>query len=194
MAGLTAPQRDMARRVESVLVARGLPPEIVAGALVNAISESGLNPNAVGDSGASVGLFQLHIRGAGKGMSVAARKDPVLNTQRIADEYQTYGGAIRKAYAGGERDVGTFAAMWSTYIERPQDRVGEAARRRARAAKMFRGLVSTGSKVAMVSAGVWGVGAVVGLVLLAGLFVYQKSHKTKPVSTPLTDETQRTRI
>lgn len=159
-----------------------MPPEVIAAALVNAVAESGLNPNAVGDSGASVGLFQLHERGAGKGMSVAARKDPVTNTKRIAEEYDRYGGSIRAAYAAGERNVGKLAGMWSTYIERPADKAGEATRRAARAAKMFPGLVSTGSRVAVFSEGVNGMGALVGVAVLAGLLVYRKVYESRPAN------------
>lgn len=180
--GLSAAQRAVARTVESVLVAHGMPAEVIAGALVNAVAESGLNPNAVGDSGASVGLFQLHERGAGKGMTVAARKDPVTNTKRIAEEYDRYGGSIRKAYAAGERDPGVFAALWSTYIERPADKVGEATRRKSRAAKMFPGLVSTGSRVAVFSEGVNGMGALIGLALLGGLLAYRKVCAARPAN------------
>jgi hypothetical protein len=52
-------------------------------AVVNAYAESLLDPEAVGDGGLSVGLFQLHARGAGRGMSVEDRKDPQKNARRI---------------------------------------------------------------------------------------------------------------
>jgi hypothetical protein len=39
-------------------------------------AESQWNPNAVGDGGASYGLFQMHSQGAGAGMTPAARMDP----------------------------------------------------------------------------------------------------------------------
>jgi hypothetical protein len=187
-AGLSSAQRAVARTVESVLAARGMPSEVIAAALVNAVAESGLNPNAVGDSGASVGLFQLHERGAGKGMTVAARKDPVTNTKRIAEEYDRYGGKIRAAYAAGERDIGKLAGMWSTHIERPADKAGEASRRAARAAKLFPGLVSTGSRVAVFSEGVNSMGALIGLALLGGLFVYRKATQARGASNTTSEQ------
>lgn len=52
-------------------------------ALVEA--ESGWNPNAVGDSGHSVGLGQLHDQGAGAGMSVEDRKNPDINLRRTCE-------------------------------------------------------------------------------------------------------------
>lgn len=47
------------------------------------ISESGGRPDAVGDNGHSVGLFQLHDRGYGSGMG-DARYDPETNADRGA--------------------------------------------------------------------------------------------------------------
>lgn len=46
--------------------------------IVNATvkAESGMNPNAMGDNGHSIGLFQMHDQGAGAGMSAADRADP----------------------------------------------------------------------------------------------------------------------
>ena len=42
------------------------------------MAESGGDPNAVGDDGAAVGLFQLHERGMGAGLG-DLRRDPELN-------------------------------------------------------------------------------------------------------------------
>jgi hypothetical protein len=56
-------------------------------------AESRGNPQAVGDGGHSVGLFQLHDQGVGSGLSVSRRHDPVLQFElmmgRIASAYQT---------------------------------------------------------------------------------------------------------
>jgi hypothetical protein len=60
---------------------------VIAAALVNAGYESFFDPNAVGDGGKSVGLFQLHEAGAGRGMNVEARKNPIKNTERISKEF-----------------------------------------------------------------------------------------------------------
>jgi len=68
----------------------GVPPEFIL-TLIRA--ESGGNPNAVGDAGHSVGLFQLHDRGVGTGYTVEQRQDPALQFQlmmpRIAAAYNS---------------------------------------------------------------------------------------------------------
>ena len=71
--------RDAARRaiLQRLLVA----------AVVNAVYESGLDPDVEADGGHDVGLFQLRDDGAGVGMSKAARKDPLLNTGRIGQRF-----------------------------------------------------------------------------------------------------------
>lgn len=71
------------------------------------IAESGGRPDAVGDNGHSVGLFQLHDQGYGHGMG-DARYDPELNADRgarglAASWHKVIGaGAITEA---GVRDV-----------------------------------------------------------------------------------------
>jgi cell wall-associated NlpC family hydrolase len=55
--------------------------QLVAIAIATARHESGLDPNAIGDNGNSVGLFQLNIKGEGAGMTVAQRQDPTANTK-----------------------------------------------------------------------------------------------------------------
>lgn len=136
--GLSSGQRDAARVIERVLGGHGVPGPIIAAAIVNAHAESSLNPGAVGDSGHSVGLFQLHDKGAGKGMSVAARKDPAQNTERIYSVYAgSYGKPLRDAYASGERSISRLSALWSTHIERPWDTKAAEFYRSALALRLF---------------------------------------------------------
>lgn len=59
------------------------------------LSESGGRPDAVGDSGHSVGLFQLHDQGYGHGMG-DARYDPETNADRAAR-------GLAEAWHAGER-------------------------------------------------------------------------------------------
>lgn len=59
------------------------------------LSESGGRPDAVGDSGHSVGLFQLHDRGYGAGMG-DSRFDPETNADRAAK-------GLAEAWHAGER-------------------------------------------------------------------------------------------
>ena len=56
---------------------QGIPPAL---ALAVAKRESSLNPNAVGDSGQAIGLFQLHP-GAAKDTGTVDRADPLQNIQ-----------------------------------------------------------------------------------------------------------------
>lgn len=81
---LSPEQERIVTIIASEAAAAGLSWLTVA-AVVNAYAESRLNPMAIGDNGASVGLFQLHEKGAGKGMTVAQRQDPAQNAARIFD-------------------------------------------------------------------------------------------------------------
>ena len=83
------------------------------------IGESGGNPDAVGDSGHSVGLFQLHDQGYGHGMG-DTRFDPETNAERAtkglaeawhAGERAGYTGeyAVRAAYNYSFNPGGGFA-------------------------------------------------------------------------------------
>jgi hypothetical protein len=140
--GLSAEKCEMVRVIEREFLAAGLPVGLAAAAVVNAYAESGLNPRAVGDGGASVGLFQLHERGAGAGMTTAQRMDPVHNTRRIAAVLLGPQGApVRAAWDAGERGLGRLAALFSTHVERPAARLAEEARRAALAVRLFPGLV-----------------------------------------------------
>jgi hypothetical protein len=140
--GVSAEKREMVRIIEREFLAAGLPLFVAAAAVVNAYAESGLNPRAVGDGGASVGLFQLHIKGAGAGLSVAQRMDPTLNTQRILQVLLGKQGVpVLDAVRQGETGVARLAALFSTHVERPLHKATEEARRMALAARLFPGVV-----------------------------------------------------
>ena len=68
------------------------------------LSESGGRPDAVGDSGHSVGLFQLHDQGYGSGMG-DARYDPETNADRGAKGLAEAWHAGDKAGFAGEHAV-----------------------------------------------------------------------------------------
>jgi soluble lytic murein transglycosylase-like protein len=72
------------------------------------LSESGGRPDAVGDAGSSVGLFQLHERGYGYEMG-DARFDPVQNAERGT---QGLAKSFRKVVGNGPVDE---AAVRNTY-------------------------------------------------------------------------------
>lgn len=133
-------QRRAAEAAEAVFRAAGLPDALIQGALVNAYAESRLDPMARGDSGKSIGIWQLHEKWAGKGMSVADRQDVTKATQRILDVYNSSQGApIRKEVAAGERNPGRLAYLWSLHVERPTGKEVEALRRRGLALLLFPG-------------------------------------------------------
>jgi hypothetical protein len=131
----TAEQQTMAAIIDREFAAAGWKSSVIQAAIVNAYAESGLNPRAIGDGGKSVGLFQLHEKGGGAGMSTAQRQDPTLNTRRIIEE--TARAWSFRAIATSTDDVPTLAAAFSTYVERPADKSGEEARRRDLAARIF---------------------------------------------------------
>ena len=141
VAGLNATQQSYADIIFREFAAVGYPPEIGAAAVVNAYAESALNPNAVGDGGKSVGLFQLHEKGGGAGLTVEQRKDPVINTRRIIEEANRAWSF--RAIAFTTSDIPTIAAAFSTYVERPADKAGEEVRRRALAQRLFPNGVGT---------------------------------------------------
>jgi hypothetical protein len=134
---LSANQLYMIYIIEREFLAAGLPLSIACAAVVNAVAESGLNPSAPGDSGHSIGLFQLHDGGAGKGMSVADRKDPAINTRRIIKEVKdSFGKELRRLASQGAT-IAQLSAIFSRDIERPKDKQGEMDKRYAKAEKMF---------------------------------------------------------
>jgi len=73
--GLTDKQKEVSYIIEEEFSQMGISPNITAAAIVNAVAESGLNPQAVGDRGKAVGTFQLHKDGLGNKLSVDDRKN-----------------------------------------------------------------------------------------------------------------------
>lgn len=135
---VSAAQRKVAEAAERVLAAAGLPEALIRGALVNAYAESRLDPMARGDSGKSIGIWQLHEKWAGRGMTVADRQDVVKATRRILEVYGgSQGAPVRKEVAAGERDAERLAYLWSLHIERPSGKEGEALRRRGLTLLLF---------------------------------------------------------
>lgn len=143
---------------------------LVQAAVINALYESKLDPKAEGDkpdepgaAGKSIGLFQLHENGAGRGMSAAQRRNPILNTQRIAREfvYRLTGEQPPWATRPHEKSaklqqliereatghlastawsppsVGEWTDAWATEVERPSDPQVQGARRKRTADELF---------------------------------------------------------
>lgn len=113
---LTDAQREMIRVIDSRFNAAGFG-WLAPAAVSNAYAESRLDPTAAGDSGASVGLFQLHERYAGAGLTVAQRSDPRINTDRILDVVRGPQGAAVRA-ARGSATHAELAALFAHHVER----------------------------------------------------------------------------
>lgn len=132
---LSSAQVEIVRLIEREFASAGFSPYVAAAAVANAYAESRFNPAAIGDGGASVGLFQLHERGVGAGMSVAQRQDPVVNTRRIIDAARRSSAFM--SLAASSTSVGDLAAAFSTYVERPADRLGAETARRGYVAYLY---------------------------------------------------------
>lgn len=134
---------ENAKIIVSEFLAAGYTPRMALAAVTNAIAESQLANTATGDGGASVGLFQLHERGGGRGLTVDQRQNPVINTQRIISELKAaYGNtwqgyrSLADAEAAGA-DVGELAGLFAVHVERPADRPGEFIKRRDLARQLW---------------------------------------------------------
>lgn len=108
--------------------------------IVNATvkAESGHNPNAVGDGGKSIGLFQMHEQGAGAGMSAADRSDPDKASSVMIPRFVAmYQQGKQQGLSG--TDLASFVAR---NVERPlgyEDPNGAAARKYISAYQAFGG-------------------------------------------------------
>lgn len=72
-----------------------------------ALAESNLNPNAVGDNGASIGIFQINrVQGQGIGYTVDQLKDPTTNAEiaarAIVGAYQSLQGQVPPSQIAAE--------------------------------------------------------------------------------------------
>ena len=125
---LSASQKEMVDLIEAQFTESEYTRPVVIAAVVNAYAESGLNPNADNADEDSVGLFQLNIRGAGKGMSVEKRKDPLTNVNTILDRESGPLGRIQ-ASADSGAPIENLVAEFTKTVERPKDKEGAAAER-----------------------------------------------------------------
>jgi hypothetical protein len=135
---LSPSQLDNIDIIETEFRNAGFTVSVAAAAVVNAYAESKLNHLAKGDGGHSIGLFQLNDWGAGKGMTVEARQDPVINTRRIIEVAQGhYGKDLREFNDAQSTDVPQITAVFCRDIERPADTNAKMNSRAALAIKMF---------------------------------------------------------
>lgn len=80
-------------------------------ALALAKAESSFNPNAIGDRGHSVGLFQLHDQGQGAGLSVAQRQDPNINAQTFLGQHGDLFKQLQATGLAGDQLAATFGHL-----------------------------------------------------------------------------------
>ena len=81
--GLTDEQKEVSYIIEEQFSEMDIPPNITAAAIVNAIAESKLNADAIGDGGKAVGAFQLHKFGLGKNLSITERTNVYTSSNVI---------------------------------------------------------------------------------------------------------------
>lgn len=137
-------QREMVRIIFEEFRAAGFSRLVALAAVANAWAESSLYPNAIGDSGKSVGLFQLHEAGVGSGMSVEARRDPRTNARTMAN----YGRSNRSFMAVANDPKATLRDLtyaFTVYLERPQNMHGHGLSRAAWAEANYPDAARSGS-------------------------------------------------
>ena len=121
----TIPKTTARERMENARITvdewltAGYPLGVALAALVNADYESRTSNYATGDSGKSFGLYQLHVRGAGKGMTEAQMRNPVQNTLAIMRDYASGNGdpVTDSMTSGGT--LAQMAGLFGKYVERP---------------------------------------------------------------------------
>ena len=140
---LNPTQKENAQIIERVFREYNLPDNIIAAAIVNAMAESSLDANANSKDEDSVGLFQLNIKGAGHGMTIEERKDPVKNARTIIiREILTERGVRLLQAAADGASIAKLAAIFSKDIERPVDVKKRMVERMKIAAEYFKEEIS----------------------------------------------------
>jgi hypothetical protein len=132
--GLTNEQKEVSYVIEEQFNQMEIPSNITAAAIVNAIAESGLNPEAIGDSGKSIGTFQLHKNGLGKKLSI----DDRMNTHTSAN---VIGIQILKndrlyKLEQNNEEISVLAQVIAEDIMRPSD-IEKEKSKRSRLSKRF---------------------------------------------------------
>ncbi len=115
-------QKDNIEIIKREFRRHNLPDNVIAAAILNALAESSLDAGKVAKNEDSVGLFQLNVEGAGRGMSIEERQDPVINTRTIITrEILTERGQRLLQAAADGASIAKLAAIFSKDIERPVD-------------------------------------------------------------------------
>lgn len=133
--GLTQDQHEVSETIEDELTQLEIPDNIIAAAIVNAVAESNLNPNAIGDGGRAVGAFQLHKNGLGKKLSIDDRKNIYTNANIVGIQILKN----NKLFALNENgaDIPELSAVFAEEIMKPADIETRKQERREIANKIF---------------------------------------------------------
>jgi len=133
--GLTIEQYEVSETIEEELTQLEIPQNIIAAAIVNAIAESSLNPDAIGDGGRAVGAFQLHKKGLGKNLSVDDRRNIYTNTNVIGIQILKN----NKLFALNENgeEISELSAVFAEEIMKPANIEDRKEERRKIANKIF---------------------------------------------------------
>jgi hypothetical protein len=133
--GLTIEQYEVSETIEEELTQLEIPQNIIAAAIVNAIAESSLNPDAIGDGGKAVGAFQLHKKGLGKNLSVDDRRNIYTNTNVIG--IQILKNDKLFALNENEEEIPELSAVFAEEIMKPANIEDRKEERRKIANKIF---------------------------------------------------------
>lgn len=141
---ITDDQKEVALVVEKELDEINVSKNIIAAAIVNAVAESKLNPEAIGDKGKSVGVFQLHKNGLGNKLSVEERKNVSISTYIV-------GIQILKDDKLSDRDsngasISELASIITEDIMRPKEISKEKTTRSNIAKNMFPSRIVNGEE------------------------------------------------
>ena len=138
----TAKERsDNARRIFKAFKKEGYSDGVSLAAVVNADYESRLSNKAVGDSGKSVGLFQVHSK---HGLSVKDRMKPDVNIKFILGDMAKNGMTVVDMDEDGA-SVAALSGRFAHDVERPSDRTASLVSRASHAKKLFPMVADLGS-------------------------------------------------
>jgi hypothetical protein len=154
---LTNDQMDAVEQAQKAMIDNGIPPELGAAMLANAYAESKFDRMAVGDVGASVGIWQINVNGgvAPYLSNLADRSDPYKSTVAMIQFMEankgtkTIPGASPRnnpdlagadpltLYDSGVRDIERLTTSFRYHVERPAYSSDGVARREQIARQMF---------------------------------------------------------
>jgi hypothetical protein len=133
--GLTTEQYEISETIEDELDQLEIPENLIAAAIVNAVAESSLNPEAIGDNGKAVGAFQLHRNGLGSNLSVDDRKNIYINTNVVGIQILKNDRLFTLNENGV--DIPELSAIFAEEIMKPSDLEARKEQRRQIANKIF---------------------------------------------------------